>query len=142
MAVEWNGQVTGITRVGAGFTGGITGNTTNTLNSLFTPISNRSMWDGAQFGVSVTTFNGVNFSVYVVGNLGGVQVPIAGLSGIGSTLAVMLPIVNERVIGTANGSTQSTFQGIPTPTAVVFGNSAIVGKSYSAIVYATLYRNY
>ena len=142
MAVEWNGPITGITRVGAGYTGGITGPVTNTFEGLFTPISNRSMWDGAVFGVSVTTFNGVNFSVYVVGNLGGVQVPIAGLSGVGSTLSTLLPILNERILGTATGTTQSTIMGIPTPTAVVFGNSAIVGKSYSAIVYATLYRNY
>lgn len=141
MAHQWRGTILGITRVGAGFTGGITGNTTYTLNSNnFTKKSSTDMWDGALFGVSVTTFNGVNFSCYILGSLGGVTVPIAGISGIGSTTSTILPIVNQYSVGSGVGTTQSSFVAIPTPVQVVFGNSAIVGGSYSAVVYGLLYR--
>jgi len=140
MATQWQGQITGITRVGAGYTGGVVGNLTNTFsNSLFGPKANAAMWDGAVFGASVTTYNGATFHVYVVGDVGGVQIPIAGLI-IASTTSTTIPLVNERTIGVVSGSTTYT-AGIPTPTAVVFGNSGIVGKSYSAIVYGMLYRN-
>lgn len=142
MAHQWNGTIIGITRTGAGFTGGVTGNTTYTIGGdLFRNMSRTNMWDGAIFGVSVTTYNGTTFSCYVVGNIGGIQVPIAGIGSIGSTTTSLLPIVNDLAIGTAAGTTQSAYEGVPTPTAVVFGNSTIVGKSYSAVVYATLYRS-
>ena len=142
MSRQWTGTIIGVTRVGAGFTGGITGNTTYTFGGDFvTSTAGINMWDGAVFGISVTTFNGVNFSCYVVGNVAGITIPIAGWSGIGSTTTLLLPIVNEVAIGTVAGTTQYSFAqtGIPIPTAVTFGNSAIVGKSYSAVVYAKLY---
>lgn len=142
MSHFWSGTLVGITRTGAGFTGGITGNTTYTLNSgIFTSKANGAMWDGGVFGVSVTTFNGVNFSVHVVGDLNGLTVPIAGISGIGSTTTTLIPFINEIAIGTAAGTTQNVTVRIPTPKSIVFGNSAIVGKSYSAVVYGMLYRN-
>lgn len=142
MAHQWRGTLIGITRSGAGFTGGVTGNTTYTFGSaLFANKSTTDLWDGAMFGVSVTTFNGVNFSCYVVGTLGGITVPIAGISGIGSTTTALLPIVNELSVGVAAGTTQNAVVGIPTPTAVIFGNSGIVGKSYSAVVYGVLSRS-
>lgn len=138
---KFQGTIATIARVGAGVTGGITGNTTVTFTSILPLESTTTMWDGSCYGISVTTIGSQAFSCYVVGNLGSVQVPIAGLSGIATTASTILPLVNERIIGTANGTTQVSFQyGIPTPAQAVFGNSATPGQSYSAIVYAMQYK--
>lgn len=139
---KFQGTIASIARVGAGVTGGITGNTTITFTSIIPLESTTTMWDGMCFGISVTTIGSQAFNCYVVGNLGSVQVPIAGLSGIATTASTILPLINERIIGTATGTTQNSFNyAFPTPSQVIFGNSATPGASYSAIVYAMLYRS-
>jgi hypothetical protein len=135
------GIIGSIGRVGAGVTGGITGNTTITITpSMFGNVSTAAIWDSAAFGLSVTTIGTQAFNAYVTFPFApSTTIPIAGLSGIATTVSTLLPVVNERTIGVANGSTQfmSSF-GVPTPTSIVFGNSATPGQSYSAVVYAIL----
>jgi len=138
---QYNGRIAGITRTGAGYTGGITGAATYTISDIAEKgVARTALWEGAVFGISVTTIGTQSFSVYVVGDLGGIQVPIAGLSGIATTASTLLPIVNEVKVATVAGTTQYAVVGIPTPRSVIFGNSATPGQSYSAIVYATLYK--
>lgn len=141
---RWDGIIATIPRTGAGNTGGITGATTVTVNrGLFYNVSNTQLWDSASFGISVTTIGSQTFSAYVQTSTAGgaIVYPIAGLSGIGTTAGLVLPVVNERSIGVQTGTTQSMVYGaVPTPFTVVFGNSATPGQSYSAVVYATLYK--
>jgi hypothetical protein len=107
-------------------------------NTIFNT-SNTAMWYAGCFGLSVTTVGTMSFSCYVVGEVGGIQVPIAGLSSIGSTTATLLPLIHERIIGTQVGTTQSALSGIPTPRSIVFGNSALAGQTYGAVVSAILF---
>jgi len=141
---KWQGIIGSIGRVGAGITGGITGNTTVTIDgTMFKNVSNTNLWDGACFGLSVTTIGTQAFNAYITFPFAGVaNLPIAGLSGIATTTSVILPVVNEKSIGSAQGTTQSSFYlGVPTPVSIVFGNSGTPGQSYSAVVYASLYRS-
>jgi hypothetical protein len=141
---RFKGIIASINRTGAGNTGGILGNTTRTVGAtLFSSLSNSSMWDHGTFGLSVTTIGTQAFNAYVVfpGHLSTTNIPIAGWSGIATTTSILLPIVNEISIGVVAGTTQFSFiGGIPTPTAVIFGNSGTPGQSYSAVVYAELSR--
>lgn len=141
---RWQGVIATIPRTGAGNTGGITGNTTLTVDTRpFFNMSNTQLWDAAHFGISVTTIGSQAFNAYVQTSTAGgaIVFPIAGLSGIATTSGLVLPVVNERTVGVAAGATQSVFYGaVPTPFTVVFGNSATPGQSYSAVVYATLYK--
>lgn len=101
----------------------------------------RPLWDYACFGVSVTTSVGTGgpFSCYIVGDLAGITIPIAGITSIGSTTVLLLPIVNEVTVAAQAGTTQFAVKGIPTPRRVVFGNSAIVGRTCGAVVFGMLY---
>lgn len=120
----------------------VTGATTLTIDDrIFQKSATRTMWDKGVFAISVTRVGtGANFSCYVVGDLGGVTLPIAGISGIGTTTTTILPIVQERVIGTgaAGNSAQVAMIGIPMPRRIVFGNSALAGQTYAAVVSAIL----
>lgn len=123
-----------------GTQGVVTGNTTLTITTtLFPQKSNTPVWERGYFGYSVTRVGTQTFSIYVIRTHAGTQVPIAGLSGIGTTTSGVLPILNERSIGVAVGTTQNASIGIAIPQQIVFGNSGIVGQTYSAVVTATLY---
>lgn len=117
----------------------VTGATTITIDDRIWRKSNTLLWDTAVFGISITQMGSQQINVYIVGDLQGVTVPIAGLSGIGTTSATLIPVINERIIGTQAGTTQSAILGIPMPRRIVFGNSAIVGQTYSAVVSAALH---
>lgn len=107
---------------------------------LFRNISNRAILDYAVFAISVTQVGTQNFNVHIVGDIAGVTLPIAGLSGIGTTTSTLVPIINERIIGTVLGTTQlnQMITGVPIPRRIVFGNSATPGQTYSAVVSAIL----
>ena len=107
-------------------------------NTVFNT-SNAAAWYSGCFGLSVTTVGTQSFSCYVVGEIAGITIPIAGLSAIGSTTATLLPLIHERIIGTQVGTTQSALSGIPTPRRIVFGNSALAGQTYGAVVSAILF---
>lgn len=125
-----------------GTQGAVTGATTIVIDDrIFQKSASRTMWDKGVFAISVTRVGtGANFSCYVVGNLSGVQIPIAGISGIGTTTTTILPLVQERVLGTgaAGNSAQVAMIGIPMPRQIVFGNSALAGQTYAAVVSAML----
>ena len=119
----------------------VTGATSITIDSrIFRQSASRVIWDYGVFAISVTQVGTQQFNCYIVGDLQGVTVPIAGLSGIGSTTATLIPIINERVIGTALGTTQlnQMITGVPSPRRIVFGNSATPGQTYSAVVSAMM----
>lgn len=117
----------------------VTGATSITIDDRILQASNRTLWDKGVFGLSVTQVGTQNFNVYIVGVLQGVTVPIAGISGIGSTTATLIPIVNQATLGVQAGTTQNAIVGIPTPRRIVFGNSALAGQTYSAVISAMLY---
>ena len=118
--------------------GDLTGNSTITIDDRISKISSRPMWDKAVFALSTTKSLGSAYNVFIVGNLGGVNIPIAGISSIGSTLGIIIPQVQHILVGTAAGTTQIAREGIPTPRQIIFGNSATPGLTYSAVVYAML----
>lgn len=121
-----------------GSVGAVTGASTITIDDRIFKNSNRPMWDKAVFALSTTSSMGSAYNVFIVGNLGGVNIPIAGISSIGSTLGIIIPQVQHILVGTAAGTTQIAREGIPTPRQIIFGNSATPGLTYSAVVFAML----
>ena len=119
----------------------VTGNTTIVIGAEISRKSNLPMWNHATFGISVTSVGTEEFHVNIVGNLEGVQVPIAGISGVVTTTSTLIPVTNERILGTEVGVTQSAIVGVPTPTQIVFGNSSTPGQTYSAVVSAILHQH-
>ena len=118
----------------------VTGNTTLVISDTILRNSTQPVWPYGCFGISVSRFGAVNFSCHILGDIGGVSIVIAGLTGIGSTLSQIIPILQQSAINTQIlGTTQQTFLGIPTPRTIVFGNSGIVGGTYAAVVSAMLY---
>ena len=118
----------------------VTGATTLTIDDRIWKQSNNNMWDRAVFCVSVTTIGTQAFSCHVTGLFNGVVIPIAGLSGIGTTISTVMPVINQVTLGTNAGTTQSCLVGgVPFPRRIVFGNSATPGQTYSAVVSCLLY---
>lgn len=117
----------------------VTGATTIIIGNTVFQTSNVPIWYGGYFGLSVTSIGTQAFSVYITGDLGGITVPIAGISGVATTTSTLIPLLQERIIGTNVGTTQSAVYGIPTPRRIVFGNSSTPGQTYSAVVSAVLF---
>ena len=117
----------------------VTGNTTLVIGNAILKKSNTTFWERGCFGISVTQMGTEEFHVSIVGDIQGTDIPVAGLSGIVTTSSTLIPIVNERIVATVAGTTQFSVIGIALPRRIVFGNSAIVGQTYSAVISASLY---
>lgn len=119
----------------------VTGATTIVIDDrIFRKAASKVLWDKGAFAISVTRIGTQAFNCYIVGDLQGVNVPIAGISGIATTTSTVIPIIQERIIGTgaAGNSAQVAVIGVPMPRRIIFGNSATPGQTYSAVVSAML----
>lgn len=117
----------------------VTGATSIRIDDRIYQTANCNIWDYGVFAVSVTQIGTQNFNCYVVGDLAGVTVTIAGISGIATTTSTLMPVVSHATLGVATGVTQFAIMGVPMPRRIVFGNSATPGQTYSAVVSAMLW---
>ena len=99
--------------------------------------TNDVMFVAGVMGVSVTRLDDPttqSWAVEVRSNIGGLNQVIAGVTAIGTTTAVLIPILQ--------GTTQSVSGhiGIPRPTTVdIVGSSTAVGLTFGCIVTMNLY---